>query len=53
MGESHSTNTLRTAEINLKSTSVVVNSRCRFLVACHYLDASALVIGVDEKGGVS
>jgi hypothetical protein len=53
MGELHSTNTLRTAEINLKSASFVMNARRAFLAACHYLDANILAIGADDTGGIS
>jgi hypothetical protein len=53
MGELHSTNTLRTAEINLKSSSDVINARRGFLIVCHYLNANILAIGADAKGGVS
>jgi hypothetical protein len=53
MGELHSTNTLRTAEINQKSSNVEINSRRGFLVVCHYLDTNILAIGADAKGGFS
>jgi hypothetical protein len=53
MGELRSKNTLRTAEIDLKSTSFVMNARRAFLAACYYLDANILAIGADEMGGIS
>jgi hypothetical protein len=53
MGELRSKNTLRTAEINLKSASFVMNARRVFLPAYHYVDANILAIGAGDTGGVS
>ena len=53
MGELHSINLLRTADIKLESTSVVGEPQRRPQTACHCIATRTLVVGAEEKGGVS
>ena len=53
MGELHSINLLRAADVKLESTSVVGEPQRRPQTACKYIATSILVVGAEEKGGIS
>lgn len=53
MGELHSINLLRTADVKLESTSVVAGPRRRPQTACYCVATNILVVGAEEKGGIS
>lgn len=53
MGELHSINFLRKADINREDFSVVAKSRRRLPIACIYIDTKMLMVGAEEKRGIS